>query len=179
MKNNKIENPKLKKNLVGMEAIMVDSQEVAKSSNTVTKSSNSSAKSSNTVTKSSSTAKSGIEMKSYVLDDLKALKKKWNMINHKPEIDINGEAMNGSSINVDMKTSIFELMKAGILDSLKKENDIRKDELLTTSKAYSKNGEEADVEYHVEVTFEVKDRESENEVLYNKQQNTGTKLRKA
>ena len=147
-----------------MESITVDSQEVAKasntvtkSSNTVTKSSNSSAKSSNTVTKSSSTAKSGIEMKSYVLDDLKALKKKWNMINHKPEIDINGEAMNGSSINVDMKTSIFELMKAGILDSLKKENDIRKVELLTTSKAYSKNGEEADVEYHVEVTFEVKD----------------------
>ena len=79
------------------------------------------------------------------------------MINHKPEIDVNGEALNGSSINVDMKTSIFELMKAGILDYLKKETDIKKVELLTTSKAYSKNGEEADVEYHVDVSFVIND----------------------
>ena len=28
-----------------------------------------------------------IEMKSYILDDLGALKKKWIMINHKPEIE--------------------------------------------------------------------------------------------
>ena len=99
----------------------------------------------------------GIEMKSYVLDDLKALKKKWNMINHKPEIDVNGEATNGSSINVDMKTSVFELMKAGLVDYLNKETDIRKVELLNTSKALSKNGEEADVEYHIDVTFEIND----------------------
>ena len=52
-----------------------------------------------------------IEMKSYILDDLGALKKKWNMINHKPKIYANGEASNGSSINADLKTSLFEVMK--------------------------------------------------------------------
>ena len=31
-----------------------------------------------------------IEMKSYVLDDFKALKKKWDMVNHKAVIDVNG-----------------------------------------------------------------------------------------
>ena len=36
-----------------------------------------------------------IEMKNYILDDLGALKKNWGMINHKPEIDVNGEASNG------------------------------------------------------------------------------------
>jgi hypothetical protein len=94
-----------------------------------------------------------VEMKSYVLDDLKALKKKWNMITHKPEVDVNGEASNGSSINVDLKTSLFELMKNGIVDFFKKEPDIQAVEFPTTSKAVSKNGEEADVEYHVIVTF--------------------------
>ena len=94
-----------------------------------------------------------IEMKGYLLDDLKALKKKWNMINHKPEIDVNGEATDGSSINVDMKTSVFELMKAGLVDSLKKETEVKDIVLPTTSRAQSKNGEEADVEYHVDVTF--------------------------
>ena len=38
--------------------------------------------------------KGKLEMKSYILDDLGAMKKKWNMINHKPEIDVNGEAAN-------------------------------------------------------------------------------------
>ena len=94
-----------------------------------------------------------IEMKQYLLDDLKALKKKWSMINHKPETDVNGEASNGSSLNIDMKTSVFELMKAGLISSFKKKSDIQKVEFPTTSKAQSKNGEEADVEYHVEVTF--------------------------
>ena len=94
-----------------------------------------------------------VEMKDYVLDDLKALKKKWSMIDHKPEIDVNGEASNRSSININMKTSVFELMKAGLIDFLKKETDIQKVEFPVISKAQSKNGEEADVEYHVDVTF--------------------------
>ena len=68
--------------------------------------------------------KSKVEMKTYILDDLAALKKKWNMINHKPEIDVNGEAINGSSINVDMKTGLFEVMKANLLPALDKETDI-------------------------------------------------------
>ena len=96
-----------------------------------------------------------VEMKTYILDDLKALKKKFSMINHSPPIDVNGEASNGASINVDMKTSIFELMKNGLVEYLKKESDIQKIEFPVTSKAQSKNGEEADVEYHVEITFVV------------------------
>ena len=41
---------------------------------------------------------------------------KWNMISHDPEIDVNGEAGNSSSINIDMETEIFEVMKAGLVD---------------------------------------------------------------
>ena len=96
-----------------------------------------------------------VEMKTYILDDLKALKKKFNMINHNPPIDVNGEASNGASINIDMKTSLFELMKEGFIDHLKKETDIQKLEFPVTSKAQSKNGDEADVEYHVDITFVV------------------------
>ena len=98
-----------------------------------------------------------IEMKSYVLDDFKALKKKWDMVNHKPVIDVNGEATNGSSINIDMKTALFEMMKNGLVNDLKKEKDIRKIDLPVTSKAQAKNGEEADVEYHLDITFAAND----------------------
>ena len=115
-------------------------------------------KSDNDVVVTKKSGKEGsVEMKSYVLDDLKALKKKWSMINHKPEVDVNGEASNGSSINVDMKTSLFELMKVGIVDSFKNNKDFQAVEFPTTSKALSKNGEEADVEYHVDVTFPTND----------------------
>ena len=38
------------------------------------------------------------------------------MISHDPEIDVNGEAGNSSSINIDMETEIFEVMQAGIVD---------------------------------------------------------------
>ena len=99
--------------------------------------------------------KTKIEMKNYILDDLGALKKKWNMINHKPEIDVNGEATNGSSINIDMKTSVFELMKAKLVEKMKNEKEIDDIALPTTSKAVAKNGEEADVEYHLEVIFTI------------------------
>ena len=94
-----------------------------------------------------------IETKTYILDDLKALKKKWNMISHEPEIDVNGEAANGSSINIDMKTAIFEVMKAGLVDYLKKKADVMEVVFPMTSRAQSKNGEEADVEYHIDVSF--------------------------
>ena len=61
-----------------------------------------------------------LEMKNYILDDLTALKKKWTMINHKPEIDVDGEASNGSSINVAMKISLFEIMKAKLVNVLER-----------------------------------------------------------
>ena len=94
-----------------------------------------------------------LEMKNYILDDLTALKKKWSMINHKPEIDVNGEASNGSSINVAMKTSLFEIMKVKLVNVLKGDPNIEEIGFPMTSKATAKNGEEADVEYHLDITF--------------------------
>ena len=94
-----------------------------------------------------------LEMKNYILDDLTALKKKWSMINHKPEIDVNGESSNGSSINVAMKTSLFEIMKAKLVNVLKGESNIEEIGFPMTSKATANNGEEADVEYHLDITF--------------------------
>ena len=75
------------------------------------------------------------------------------MVNHKPEIDVNGEASNGSSINVDLKTSLFECMKANWIEKLKTEDEIGDVCFPVTSKATAKNGEEADVEYHIDITF--------------------------
>ena len=46
-------------------------------------------------------------MKEYILNDLKALEKKWKMRNVVP-VKVSKEATNGSSIHVDLKTSLFE-----------------------------------------------------------------------
>ena len=75
------------------------------------------------------------------------------MINHKPAIDVNGESVNGSSINVDIKTSLFEIMKAKLITELNGNKDIVDIAIPITSKATAKNGEEADVEYHLEISF--------------------------
>ena len=103
----------------------------------------------------SASGETRIEMKTYILDDLGALKKKWSMISHKPEIDVNGEAVNGSSINVDLKTSLFEIMKVKLTSNLNGHEEITDVSLPVTSKATARNGEEADVEYHLDITFTI------------------------
>ena len=56
-------------------------------------------------------------MKEYILNDLKAFEKKWKMRNITP-IKVSEEASNGSSIHVDLKTSLFKAVKNSL--SIKK-----------------------------------------------------------
>ena len=64
--------------------------------------------------------------KDYVLNDLEALKKKLNNENRKPEIQLVGEAKNGSCSTVSMKTSLFEYSKAFMMDIISKDERIIK-----------------------------------------------------
>ena len=68
---------------------------------------------------------------------------------------MNGEASNGSSINADLTTSLFEVMKMKWLAELN--TDVEIDEVCfpMTSKATAKNGDEADVDYLLEIMFMV------------------------
>ena len=86
-----------------------------------------------------------VVLQSYVLNDLKALEKKWNLRNGEP-INVSDEAKDGSNICVVLKTSLFEAVKNNLLQVIKTDPDIEKAEITRTTKAKSNSGK-ADVEY--------------------------------
>ena len=59
------------------------------------------------------------------------------------------------SINVDLKISLFEIMKFKLTSNLNGHEEITDVSLPFTSKATASNGEEADVEYHLDITFTI------------------------
>ena len=64
-------------------------------------------------------------MKEYILNDLKAFEKKWKMRNITP-IKVSEEASNGSSIHVDLKTSLFEAVKNSFVKVVQSDPNISK-----------------------------------------------------
>ena len=66
-----------------------------------------------------------VVLQSYVLNDLKALEKKWSLRNISP-IKVSEEAKDGSNLHVDMKTSLFEAVKNNLLQVLNSDPDIEK-----------------------------------------------------
>ena len=93
-----------------------------------------------------------IEIKNYTLNELKAIKKKWKNIDNVP-MQLIGDS-HGGSINVDMKTSLFEVVRNKLIEDLKMKKDtIEKVALENTSKAITKNNSKADVEYTLDVVF--------------------------
>ena len=88
----------------------------------------------------------------YTLNDLKALEKKFERCYSTP-IDISEEADDGSSIHVDLKTSLFEAFKNNFLQVLRTDSDIEKAVTTRVTKAKSGSGN-ADVEYMAEIVLD-------------------------
>ena len=88
----------------------------------------------------------------YTLNDLKALEKKFERCYSIP-IDISEEADDGSSIHVDLKTSLFEAFKNNFLQVLRSDPNIEKAVTTRVTKAKSSSGI-AEVEYMAEIVLE-------------------------
>ena len=91
-----------------------------------------------------------VVFKDYVLNDVKALEKKWSMRNVEP-IKVSKEAIDGSNIHVDMKTSLFEVVKNNLVAALEVDDDIEKIVANRTTKVKATNNVSADVEYIIDI----------------------------
>ena len=103
-----------------------------------------------------------VELKGYTLNDAEALRKKLKKADLKPAIAITDEAKNGSSINIDMKTSLFEYMKEMWIGEMKNLDTIVKVSPIAKAQAETIENGKADVEYTFEVIFKDKDDEEVN-----------------
>ena len=65
-----------------------------------------------------------IVKRTYVLNELEAMKKKLSFQQRSPAISIDGEAKNGVTINVLVKTSLFEYTKAKLINALEDDPEV-------------------------------------------------------
>ena len=93
-----------------------------------------------------------VVMKEYILNDLKAFEKKWKMRNITP-IKVSEEASNGSSIHVDLKTSLFEAVKNSFVTVVQSDPNMSKVEHRRIVKAKTNNAGDTDVEYIFDVAL--------------------------
>ena len=98
-----------------------------------------------------------IEQKGYTLNVLEALRKKMKLADRKPGIAITDEAKDGSSINIDMKTALFEYMKEMWIGYMKDLDDVINVNPVAKAQAGTMENGKADVEYTLEVTFKAAD----------------------
>ena len=94
-------------------------------------------------------------MKKYKITELAALTAKYKKIDAK--LNVEDETNEGRSIMVNMKTSIFEALKQKFMILLKKHELVTNVQLVRTAKANTKNGAEADMEYHMDLELIVED----------------------
>jgi hypothetical protein len=94
-----------------------------------------------------------IEKKSYTFSELSGLQGKFKKIDKKLSVD--EEKSGGKSNMVNMKTSIFEVMKQNLMELLKKHPIVKTANQIRTAKAVTEKGTEADTEYHIEIEFHV------------------------
>ena len=93
-----------------------------------------------------------ILIKNYILNDVNALEKKWNMRNVEA-IQVSEEAIDGSNVSVVMKTALFEVVKNNFLSAIQNDNEVEKVEMKRTVKAKASNGSSAEVEFMVDITL--------------------------
>ena len=98
-----------------------------------------------------------IEKKKYTLSELSGLKGKFKKIDI--ELGIDEEKNQGKSIMVNMRTSVFEVMKSNLLKLLLKNPLVKTAKQIRTAKAETDIGTEAEIEYHIDVEFLVEDKE--------------------
>ena len=103
--------------------------------------------------------------KDYVLNDMEALKKKLDNAKRKPEIEISGEAKDGSCVTIGLKTSLFEYFKSFLMEHFKKDDRISNVEPIQKVVAETNFHGEANVEYQLEVTFKIEANEHKVKIL--------------
>ena len=93
--------------------------------------------------------------KSYVLNDLEAIKKKLENAYRQPGIEIVTEAVDGSCVTIGVKTSLFEYFKENLLSTLMNDARVSKVDPVRKVTADTNFNGEASVEYQLEVDFAV------------------------
>ena len=91
--------------------------------------------------------------RTYVLNELEAMKKKLSFQQRSPAISIDGEAKNGVTINVLVKTSLFEYTKAKLINALEDDPEVVETKQTVVATATSKHSGVADVEYQLECVY--------------------------
>ena len=96
-----------------------------------------------------------VEMKTYQLKEVDALRKKLGFADINPAIALMDEATNGSCISVELKTSLFELMKQRWIGDIKEMEGI--DDIIPITKAVAGtiNFGKVDVEFTLEASFTI------------------------
>ena len=97
--------------------------------------------------------------RNYVLYELEAMRKKLSCQQRNPAVSIEREAKNGSTINVLVKTSLFEYTKVKLLDALKNDPEVVETKQTVTATAPSKHSGMADVEYQLECVYKASEHE--------------------
>ena len=77
--------------------------------------------------------------RTYVLNELEAMKKKLSFQQRSPAISIDGEAKNGVTINVLVKTSLFEYTKAKLINALEDDPEVVETKQTVVATATSKH----------------------------------------
>ena len=84
-----------------------------------------------------------IEKKNYKINELSAIQGKLKKVD--VELTVEEEKSEGRSIMVNMKTSIFELLKPSFLSLLERSNIVKDAKQTRTAKSTTENGQEADI----------------------------------
>ena len=98
-----------------------------------------------------------IERKQYTLSELSGLQGKFKRID--TLLGLDEEKNEGKSIMLNMRTSVFEAMKMHIMQLLVKHPAVKTVNPSRTAKANTEDGNEADIEYHLDVELEVEGNE--------------------
>ena len=95
-----------------------------------------------------------IEMKKYKVNELSALRGKYAKVD--VELSLDEEKDAGRSIMINLNTMLFEVSKQNLLQYLDCHPTVTSVNQTKSAKALTDEGHEADVEYHLDVTFQVK-----------------------
>ena len=101
-----------------------------------------------------------IEMKKYKINELTALQGKYDKID--VELSLDEEKDAGRSLMVNMNTMSFEIIRQNLLDYLTSHPIVTAVKQPKNAKAMTDERNEADVEYHLDIQFKV--RENTHEV---------------
>ena len=99
-----------------------------------------------------------VTQRSYVMNDLGALRKKLKHEGRKHDFIISNEAKDGSNTVIQMKTSFFEFTKAKFIEEILQNQDIVSVQNAEAVKAATETSGEAYVEFSMDITFKAKEK---------------------